>query len=56
MQECMKPHPLLHTLAGIGIGFVLIALIPSLVASAMLFGIILVVVGIGAELMMGKKK
>ena len=56
MQECLKPHPLLHWLSGIGIGLVLISLVPSLVGNALTIGIILIVIGVGAELMMGKKK
>jgi len=55
MKECMKPHPLLHSLMGIGLGLVLVSLVPSLVANALTFGVILVIVAFVAEMMMGKK-
>ena len=56
MNECMKPHPLLHTLTGIGLGLVLVALVPSLVANALMLGVIVVVVGMVLDMMTGKKK
>lgn len=49
MKECMKPHALLHSLAGVGLGLVLVGLMPSLAASAMMLGLVLVVVGIAGE-------
>ena len=55
MKECMKPHPLLHSLMGIGLGLILVSLVPSLVSNALTFGIILVIVAFVAEMMMGKK-
>ena len=54
MKECFKKHPMLHLLTGIGIGLVLIALFPDLVSSALMVGIIAIVVGIGAELLTGQ--
>lgn len=54
MKECTKPHPLLHTLSGVGLGLVLVALVPGLVANALMLGIVLVVVGVAAEFMMKK--
>lgn len=56
MQECLKPHPLLHALSGIGLGLVIVALVPGLVANALTLGIILIVVGLVLEMMLGKKK
>ena len=55
MKECMKPHPLLHSLAGIGLGMLLIALVPSLYNNAMLFGVILLVAGVLGEFVFLKK-
>lgn len=55
MKECLKPHPLLHLLSGIGLGLVLVALVPSLVASALTLGIVLVVAGVLGELLFLKK-
>ena len=56
MNECMKPHPLLHTLMGIGLGLILIQFMPSLLSNALTIGIVLVVVAFAAEMMTGKKK
>ena len=55
MKECMKTHPLLHTLGGVGLGLVLVALVPALVAKAFVLGIILIVVQFAAEYMNMKK-
>jgi len=33
-KECTKPHPLLHSVAGIGLGLLLVGLVPDLVAKA----------------------
>ena len=54
MKECMKPHPLLHSLAGIGLGMIILSLVPTLTANAMMIGIVLVILGIGGEFMMKK--
>ena len=54
MKECLKPHPLLHSVAGIGLGFLLAGLVPGLAASGVLLGIILLVVGMGGEFMTKK--
>lgn len=54
MKECTKPHPLLHIVSGVGLGLVLVALVPSLVANALTLGVVLVVVGVAAEFMVKK--
>ncbi|MBI2327950.1 hypothetical protein HYU92_06560 [Candidatus Curtissbacteria bacterium] len=54
MKECLKPHPLLHSLSGVGLGLLLAGLVPSLAASGVLLGIILIVAGVGGEFMMKK--
>lgn len=36
----MKPHALAHSVSGLGIGLILVALIPSLVQMALVIGII----------------
>ncbi|OGD99433.1 hypothetical protein A3H87_03895 [Candidatus Curtissbacteria bacterium RIFCSPLOWO2_02_FULL_42_37] len=53
-KECTKPHPLLHSVAGIGLGLLLVGLVPDLVAKAVVLGIILLVVGVGGELVIKK--
>ena len=55
MKECMKPHPLLHSLMGIGLGLVLVSLFPTLVSNALTWGVVLIVVAFVLEMMMGKK-
>ena len=55
MKECMKPHPLLHSLMGIGLGLVLVSLFPNLVSNALTWGVVLIIVAFVLEMMMGKK-
>lgn len=54
MKECRKPHALAHSVAGAGLAFVVLALVPSLATSALLIGVVLVVAGIGWDLMVNK--
>ena len=54
MKECFKKHPMLHMLTGIGVGLLVIGLVPALAANAVMIGIILVVVGIGSEFVFGQ--
>lgn len=53
MKECMKPHALLHSLMGIGLGMVLLALLPGLVSNALTIGVVLIVIAFVAEFMGG---
>lgn len=55
MKECMKPHPLLHSLAGVGLGILLAGWVPSVYANAMTWGLILLVVGVAGEFVFLKK-
>lgn len=56
MQECMKSHPMMHTLTGLGLGLVLANLLPGL-AEGLMWGLLLVAVGVVGEFMVnGKKK
>src|SRR3990167_5556598 len=50
----MVREPLLHSVAGIGLGLLLVGLVPDLVAKAVVLGIILLVVGVGGELVIKK--
>ena len=43
-KECMKPHALVHYIAGAGFGFILLYLIPSLTANLLVLGIVLIAV------------
>lgn len=55
IKECTKPHPLLHTLSGVGLGLFLVGVLPGLYYSATVLGLILIIVGVGGEFMMKKK-
>lgn len=49
LKRCFTTHALLHNLLGIGLGLVLVALIPALVSNALVLGIIAVVVAMAAD-------
>lgn len=55
LKECLKPHPLLHTLSGVGLGLVIVALLPALGPSALTLGVVLVVAGLLGEFLFLKK-
>lgn len=55
MKECMKPHPLLHTVSGVGLGMLLTGWLGLSGDTLTWWGIGLVVVGVVGEFMMGKK-
>jgi len=54
MNECWKPHSLLHTVAGIGLGFLLLALAPQFFANALILGVVLIILAVLGELMIKK--
>lgn len=54
MKECTKPHSLAHSVSGLGIGLILVALIPALVANALVLGLIALVGGIVWDMMVNK--
>lgn len=54
MKACFTPHALLHSLAGLGVGLILVALMPSLAANALMLGVVVVVVAIVADMMVKK--
>lgn len=57
MKDCLKPHSLLHTVAGIGIGLVLSVWLAQLSSSnVLLWGVILIVVGVLGEFLIESKK
>lgn len=56
MKECMKPHPLLHTVMGVGLGMLLTNWLGLPGDSGMLWGVVLVVAGFVGEFMIVKKK
>jgi len=53
MKECMKPHALMHSLAGLGLGLVIARWLGG---AAMVLGVIAIVVGILGDTMAQKSK
>ncbi len=56
MKECFTPHALVHSLAGLGVGLVLVGLMPNLAMSGVMYGIIVVVVAIVLDFMVQSNK
>lgn len=55
MKECMKPHALLHTVTGVGFGMLLTNWLGLTVDAVMMWGVVLIVVGVAGEFMTKKK-
>ncbi len=49
MKHCFEPHVLMHTLFGLGLGIILVNLVPAL--NSLLIGVVVVVVALGADMM-----
>ncbi len=56
MKECFKPHVVIHSISGLGVGLILVGLIPSLATQALLLGFIVLVGSVVYEMTMMKKK
>lgn len=54
MKECMKPHALAHLVSGAGLALILAALVPALVANALILGVVVLVAGVAFDLMVNK--
>ena len=55
MKECTKPHSLVHMLTGIGLGLILVGLVPTLASNGLMYGVVLVVVAVVLDMMVQKK-
>lgn len=55
IKDCTKPHVLLHSLSGLGLGILLSALIPGIAYNGFVLGLILIVAGVGGEYVIYKK-
>lgn len=53
-KECMKPHALMHSLAGLGVGLILVNFIPTLVDNALMLGVLVLVVAVVGDFMVNK--
>lgn len=49
LKRCFTTHALLHNLFGIGLGLVLVALVPTLVSNALVLGVVVIVVFMAAD-------
>lgn len=49
MNECFKPHAMMHSLMGLGLGIILVNLVPAL--NILLLGVALVVVAMVLDYM-----
>ena len=54
LKECMKPHVLMHNLAGLGVGLILVNFIPTLVDNALMLGVLVLVVAVVGDFMVNK--
>lgn len=55
MKECMKPHSLMHSLSGIGLGVVVATVFSGAIgANGIMFGILLIAAGIVGDMMVNK--
>ena len=54
IKACTSPHALMHSLAGLGIGLILVALVPALVTNALVLGIVALVVAVVGDFAVNK--
>lgn len=53
-KACMQPHALLHSLAGLGVGFIIAGLVPAAAAQGVVLGIIAVVAAVIGDMAVNK--
>lgn len=53
-KECMKPHALMHSLTGFGVGLIVAAAIPAIGAQGVILGLIALVAGIVGDYAVNK--
>lgn len=49
MSECVKPHALVHSLAGLGLGLILVGLVPALLDNVFVWGLLILAMAIFAD-------
>ncbi len=54
ISECLKPHILVHTVTGIGLGLLAAGLFPSIYAWAATLGVVLIVLALAGEFFWNK--
>ncbi len=55
MAECTKPHALVHSFMGVGLGLILVGLMPSLFDMAIVLGLLVVAMAIFADFVVQSK-
>lgn len=55
INEYKKPQPMLHLIAGIGVGVFLSGLFPGIAYQGLILGLILIAVGLGGKYFLKKK-
>lgn len=53
-SDCFKKHPMQHTLLGLGLGILLVGLIPDLGVNAVIIGLVVAVVAFASEFVLGQ--
>lgn len=53
-KECMKPHSLAHMAIGAGLVLLVASFVPAILANALIVGVVLLIAGIGYDLMVNK--
>lgn len=53
-KECMKPHALMHSLTGFGVGLIVAGAVPAIGAQGVMLGLIALVVGIVGDFAVNK--
>lgn len=54
IKECMKPHALMHSLAGLGLGLILVNFIPTFADNALMLGVVALAVAVVGDFMVNK--
>ena len=54
MKACTQPHALAHMVTGLGVGLLVVGLVPTLAASGVVLGIIVIVLGVLFDMMVNK--
>lgn len=56
MKECTKPHALMHSLSGVGLGIIIAAVVANLSQTFLVMGIVILVAGVAGDYFVQQKK
>jgi hypothetical protein len=54
LAHCFSTHSVIHSIAGLGVGILLVGLLPTLATNALVTGLVIVVVGIVLDMVLVK--